>query len=116
MEWLSDPNILASFLTLVLMETVLGIDNIVFISILTGKLPVDQQKKGRVLGMGLALLVRILLLLSISWIMTLTTDLFNAADWFSIKNELWHERFSISGRDLVLIIGGLFLIYKSNIE
>lgn len=116
MEWLSDPNILASFLTLVLMETVLGIDNIVFISILTGKLPAHQQKRGRILGMGLALLVRILLLLSISWIMTLTTDLFNLAEWLGIKNELWLERFSISGRDLVLIIGGLFLIYKSNIE
>lgn len=116
MEWLSDPHIWASFLTLVLMETVLGIDNIVFISLLTGKLPTTQQRKGRVLGLGLALVVRILLLTSINWIMTLKTDFFNVAEWFGITSGPWHKRFAISGRDLILIAGGLFLIYKANKE
>lgn len=116
MEWLSDPQIWASFLTLVIMEIVLGIDNIVFISVLTGRLPHHQQRKGRILGMAFALVVRVLLLLSITWVMTLRHPLFNAGEWIGISDGEWHERLSISGRDLILIIGGLFLIYKSNKE
>ena len=112
MELLSDPAVWASFLTLVIMEIVLGIDNIVFISILTDKLPVEQQKKGRMLGLAFALITRIILLLSITWVMTLTTPLFNVADWFGITGE-WHDKLSISGRDLILLLGGLFLLYKS---
>jgi predicted tellurium resistance membrane protein TerC len=98
------------------MEIVLGIDNIVFISILTGKLPAHEQRKGRLFGLGFALLVRIIFLFSITWIMTLTIPLFNAGEWVGINSGKWHERLSISGRDLILIIGGLFLIYKSNKE
>jgi predicted tellurium resistance membrane protein TerC len=116
MEWLSDPEIWASFLTLLVMEIVLGIDNIVFISLLTGALPQHQQQKGRVMGLAFALLTRIVLLVSISWIMTLTQPLFNAAAWFGIHDGSWQERLEISGRDFILIIGGLFLIYKSNRE
>jgi predicted tellurium resistance membrane protein TerC len=116
MEWLSSPEVWASFLTLVIMEIVLGIDNIVFISLLTGRLPEHQQKKGRLFGLAFALITRIILLLSITWVMTLTTPLFNIAGWFGIEEGKWHERFSISGRDLILILGGLFLIYKSNKE
>ena len=116
MEWLSDPETWASLLTLIVMEIVLGIDNIVFISILTNKLPQHQQKRGRTLGLGFAFFTRIVLLLSITWIMTLTVTLFNASEWFGIHSGPWHERFAISGRDLILICGGLFLIYKSNRE
>src|SRR4051812_27709854 len=100
MDWITDAEIWVSLFTLIVMEIVLGIDNIVFISIATGKLPVHQQKKGRIFGLGFALLTRILLLLSITWVMTLTTPLFNAADWLGIHNERWHERLEISGRDL----------------
>ncbi|OJU24794.1 MAG: hypothetical protein BGN92_05935 [Sphingobacteriales bacterium 41-5] len=113
MEWLTSPEIWASFLTLVVMEIILGIDNIVFISILTGKLPQHQQKKGRMMGIGFALVIRVILLLSLTWVMTLTKPLFNVADWFGITDPAWHEGLAISGRDLILIIGGFFLLYKS---
>lgn len=113
MEWLTSPEIWASFLTLVVMEIILGIDNIVFISILTGKLPQHLQKKGRMLGIGFALVIRVILLLSLTWVMTLTKPLFNVADWFGITDPAWHEGLAISGRDLILIIGGFFLLYKS---
>ena len=113
MEFLSDPAVWASFLTLVIMEIVLGIDNIVFISILTDKLPVEQQKKGRMLGLAFALVTRIILLLSITWVMTLTTPLFNVAEWVGITEGEWYDKLSISGRDLILLLGGLFLLYKS---
>jgi predicted tellurium resistance membrane protein TerC len=116
MEWLSDPQIWASLFTLIIMEIALGIDNIIFISILTTKLPQHLQQKGRVFGLGLALITRILLLLSITWVMTLSTPLFNAAEWVGVSDGEWHTRLSISGRDLILILGGLFLIYKSNKE
>ena len=116
MELLSDPQVWASFLTLLIMEIILGIDNIIFISILTGKLPPHQQKNGRIFGLGFALLVRVLLLLSITWVMTLTQPLFNVGEWIAIEEGNWHERLAISGRDLILIAGGLFLIYKSNKE
>jgi predicted tellurium resistance membrane protein TerC len=107
---------LISLLTLSVLEIVLGIDNIVFISIMAGKLPPEKQKKARRLGLTLAMFIRILLLLSISWIMSLTTPLFNVGEWIGIQNPKWLEATAISGRDLILLIGGLFLIYKSTAE
>lgn len=103
MEWISDPQIWISLLTLTALEIVLGIDNIIFIAILAGKLPPEQQKKARQLGLSLALIIRVLLLLSITWIMGLTTPLFT----LPVLDR------DISGRDLVLLLGGLFLIWKS---
>lgn len=116
MELLSNPEIWISLLTLTVLEIVLGIDNIIFISILSGKLPVHQQKKARQLGLGLAMITRILLLLSLSWVMTLTDPLFNIGSWVGITDAEWLSKFEISGRDLILLIGGLFLIYKSTVE
>lgn len=112
MELLTSTEAWAAFLTLCLMEIILGVDNIVFISIQTDRLPEHQQRRARNLGLLFALFTRVILLLSITWIMTLTAPLFNIADWFGIGGE-WHERLSISGRDLILIGGGLFLMYKS---
>jgi predicted tellurium resistance membrane protein TerC len=116
MEILSNPETWISLVTLTLLEIVLGIDNIIFISILSSKLPQEIQKKARQWGLGLAMITRILLLLSLSWVMTLTTPLFNMGDWFSVDNTEWMEKLAISGRDLILIVGGLFLIYKSTHE
>ena len=116
MEWLTNPEIWISLLTLTVLEIVLGIDNIVFISILSGKLPPEQQNKGRTVGLALAMITRVLLLLSLSWIMTLTAPLFNAGDWIGVEDKDLLEKLAISGRDLILIIGGLFLIYKSTHE
>lgn len=104
MDFLADPNIWIGLLTLTVLEIVLGIDNIVFISILSGKLPQEKQKKARQLGLALALITRIMLLLSLSWVMSLTSPIFTL-----IGQE-------ISGRDLILLIGGLFLIYKATSE
>ena len=102
-----------ALVTLTLLEIVLGIDNIVFIAILAGKLPEDQRDKARRLGLGLAMGIRILLLLSISWIMGLTKPLFSIpAFWTSLGNDA----FGVSGRDLILLLGGLFLIGKSTYE
>ncbi len=112
MEWISSPEAWASFLTLVVMEIILGIDNIIFISILTGKLPVHQQKRARILGISFALVIRIILLFSLTWVMTLTAPLFNIGQWFGLTGE-WADKLAISGRDLILILGGLFLLYKS---
>ncbi len=112
MEILSNPEIWISLITLTVLEIVLGIDNIIFISILSGKLPQAQQKKARQLGLALAMFTRVLLLLSLSYIMKLTTPLFNIGEWVGIQKE----QFEISGRDLILLIGGLFLIYKSTAE
>ena len=106
MEWLLDPQIWISLLTLTVLEIVLGIDNIIFISILAGKLPKEQQAKARKLGLMLALITRILLLCSITWLMGLTKPLFTLP-------ILDH---GLSGRDLILLIGGLFLIGKSVVE
>ncbi len=116
MEWLSTPEAWISLLTLTVLEIVLGIDNIVFISIISGKLPKEKQKQARRLGLALAMITRVLLLLSISWVMTLTAPLFNAAAWFGVTDGDVFEKFAISGRDLILLIGGLFLIYKSTSE
>jgi predicted tellurium resistance membrane protein TerC len=104
MDWISDPQAWIGFATLTLLEIVLGIDNIVFISILADKLPAEQQARARIVGLGLAMLTRILLLLSLSWIIGLTAPL------FSVLGE------EISGRDLVLLLGGLFLLGKSTHE
>jgi len=103
MEFLADPQVWISLLTLTALEIVLGIDNVIFISILAGKLPPKEQAKARKLGLMLALVTRILLLMSLSWIMGLTKPLFT----LPVMNE------EISGRDLVLLLGGLFLIWKS---
>jgi len=116
MEFLSSPEAWISLLTLTVLEIVLGIDNIIFISILSGKLPADQQKKGRQLGLALAMITRILLLLSLTWVMTLTSELFNLGNLIGVSNAEWLAKLSISGRDLILIVGGLFLIYKSTHE
>ncbi|ATP59304.1 hypothetical protein CPT03_18245 [Pedobacter ginsengisoli] len=116
MEFLSSPEAWISLLTLTILEIVLGIDNIIFISILSGKLPVDQQKKGRQLGLALAMITRVLLLLSLTWVMTLTSELFNLGNLIGVSNAEWLAKLSISGRDLILIVGGLFLIYKSTHE
>lgn len=116
MEFLSNPEIWISLITLTVLEIVLGIDNIIFISILSGKLPQNQQKKARQLGLALAMITRVLLLLSLSWVMSLTSPLFNPGDWIGVTNEGLYEKMAISGRDLILIIGGLFLIYKSTSE
>ena len=104
MDWISNPEAWIALATLTLLEIVLGIDNVVFISILAGKLPRNQQNKARRIGLGLAMLMRILLLLSLTWIIKLTAPL------FTVLGE------EISGRDLVLIIGGLFLLFKSTRE
>ena len=116
MEFLSSPEAWISLLTLTVLEIVLGIDNIVFISILAGKLPQSQQKKARQVGLALAMITRVLLLMSLSWIMRLTAPLFNIGDWIGVTDTVWLEKLAISGRDLILLIGGLFLIYKSTHE
>jgi predicted tellurium resistance membrane protein TerC len=99
-----DTSIVISLLTLILLEIILGVDNIIFISILSDKLPFEQRKKARFIGLGLALVMRLILLAGISWIMKLDATLFIA-----FENE-------ISGKDLILILGGLFLLYKSSKE
>src|SRR5215208_909614 len=104
MDWMSDPNAWIGLLTLSALEIVLGIDNVIFISILSGKLPLADQPKARRLGLGGAFVTRILLLLSIAWIVKLTRPLFTV---------LGH---GVSGRDLILIAGGLFLIGKATFE
>lgn len=104
MEWITDPQALIALLTLTVLEIVLGIDNIIFISILSGKLPAEQRKKGRLVGLSLAMVTRILLLFSISLIVKLTEPFFTVFE------------LGISGRDLILIIGGLFLLAKSTME
>ncbi len=104
MDLFTDPQAWIALATLLALEIVLGVDNIVFISILAGKLPADQRKKARTLGLSLALITRILLLLSISWVIGLTEPL------FAVLGK------EISGRDIILIVGGLFLIAKSTHE
>ena len=104
MEWLSDPHAWIGLLTLTVLELVLGIDNIVFISILAGKLPPQQQKKARFIGLSLAMLMRILLLVCITWVMGLTRPLFTIV------------RFDVTGRAIILVAGGLFLLVKSTHE
>lgn len=108
---------LFSLFTLTLMEIILGIDNIVFISIVAGKLPEDQQPKARNLGLMLALAFRIALLLSINWIVQLKDPVFNLGDVFGLPlSEHLHHSFDLSWRDLILIAGGVFLMIKTVLE
>ena len=116
MEWITDPQIWISFFTLTVLEIVLGIDNIVFISIQSSKLPIEQQKKARQLGLALALVMRVALLFSIKWVMGLTATVFDIAGWFNTNNPAIIRYLSLSGRDLILFFGGMFLIYKSTTE
>jgi predicted tellurium resistance membrane protein TerC len=104
MDWLTDPEIWIALATLTFLEIVLGIDNIIFISILSGKLPEAQQPRARRLGLLAAMLMRVLLLFSLAWIIRLTSP------WFTVLGQ------EISGRDLILILGGLFLLGKSTYE
>jgi len=104
MDWLTDPQTWIALATLTFLEIVLGVDNVIFISILSGKLPPDQQPRARRLGLLGALVTRILLLMSLAWVIRLTAPL------FTILSQ------AISGRDLILIVGGLFLIAKSTHE
>ncbi|ABL66165.1 TerC family protein [Chlorobium phaeobacteroides] len=104
MEWITQPEAWIALATLTALEIVLGIDNIIFISIIVGRLPQEQRQNGRLIGLGLAMLTRIALLLSITWVMGLTTGLFSVLD---------HE---VSGRDIILLVGGLFLLAKSTHE
>lgn len=104
MEWLADPQIWISFGTLVVLEVVLGIDNVIFISILAGKLPVSDQRRARHTGLALAIITRVILLFSLSWIIGLTAPVVTV------------RGFSLSGRDLILLAGGLFLLAKSTRE
>ena len=133
-DWTADPSAWAALGTLTALEIVLGIDNIIFISILTGRLPKEQQAKGRTIGLGLAMGMRILLLLSISWVMGLTAVLFDVGDWLpflaelepvgeGIRDNVGHgaeagdgSPTAITGRDLILLIGGLFLVGKATHE
>ena len=104
MEFLLDPNIWIAFAMLTALEIVLGVDNIIFISILVGRLPPDVRDKARRLGLGFAMVSRLLLLFSLTWVMGLTADLFDVLGQ------------GISGRDLVLLLGGLFLLWKASHE
>jgi predicted tellurium resistance membrane protein TerC len=104
MEWITDPQGWIAFITLLALEIVLGVDNIIFISILAEKLPSPQQHRARIVGLSLAMLMRVVLLLFLSWIVRLTAPLFTV---------FGHE---VSGRDLILILGGLFLLAKSTHE
>ncbi|GAA4050588.1 TerC family protein [Nonomuraea soli] len=103
-DWVANPEIWIGFITLVALEIVLGIDNIIFISIIAGKLPPEQRDRARVLGLAAALISRLALLFALSWVVKLTEPLFSV---------LGHE---VSGRDLILLLGGLFLLAKSVIE
>ena len=103
-DWLASPEAWVALFTLTALEIVLGIDNIIFISILVGRLPEKQRQSGRIIGLALAMGTRILLLLSLSWMMHLTEPLVSVAGY------------DLSGRDLILLIGGLFLIAKSTHE
>jgi len=104
MEWFLNPEIWIALLTLTALEIVLGIDNIIFITVLAGRLPENQRNRGRIIGLALAMITRIILLLSLTWIMSLVKPI------FTILTQ------EISGRDIILVIGGLFLLAKSTHE
>jgi len=104
MDWITDPNIWGALITLTVLEIVLGVDNIIFISILSGKLPASQRERARIVGLGAAMIMRILLLFFASWIVGLTDELFSIFDK------------GFSGRDLILLTGGLFLLAKATME
>src|SRR5687767_14298918 len=104
MEWIADPTIWVGLLTLVALEVVLGVDNLIFIAILADKLPPEERNRARVIGLSLALFMRLGLLASISWVMSLTASVF----------KFW--RLDLSWRDLILIVGGVFLLIKATTE
>jgi predicted tellurium resistance membrane protein TerC len=104
LDWIGDPTAWLGLGTLVLLEIVLGIDNLIFIAILADRLPPDQRQKARLIGLSLALIMRMFLLAGISWLVTLTRPLFTIYG------------FGLSGRDLILIMGGLFLLFKATSE
>ena len=104
MEWIADPGAWLGLLTLIVLEIVLGIDNLIFVAILANKLPAHQRDKARIVGLGLALVMRLLLLAGISWLVTLTEPLLTVFDK------------SLSGRDLILLLGGIFLLFKATVE
>lgn len=104
LEMLMDPQVWMAFITLTALEIVLGIDNIIFLAILVGRLPPEQQRKGRLIGLALAMVTRILLLLSLAWLIGLTAPLFTAGQW------------DISARDIILLAGGAFLLFKATME
>jgi predicted tellurium resistance membrane protein TerC len=103
-EWITDPKIWASLITLMALEIVLGIDNLVFISILAGRLPLHQQSRARKVGLAMALVTRLMLLATLAWIVTLTEPFIHIGE------------FGLSWRDVILIVGGLFLLYKATHE
>ena len=111
MDWITTPEIWIGLFTLTVLEIVLGIDNVVFISILAGKLPQGQQAKARQTGLGLALITRVLLLCGLAWMVRLTKPLFHIPAFAFLR-----EPHTVSGRDLILLCGGLFLIWKSTHE
>ena len=108
MDWIARPDIWISLLTLTVLEIVLGIDNIIFISILSGKLPAEQQRKARQVGLGLALITRVLLLCGLAWVVKLDKPFWEAT--------ILSVNLAVSGKDLILILGGLFLLGKSTFE
>src|SRR6185312_7007771 len=103
-DWLADPSAWAGLLTLVVLEIVLGIDNLVFVAILADKLPTQQRDRARLMGLGLALVMRLLLLAAMSWLVRLTAPILN-----------WHG-FALSWRDIILLLGGAFLLFKATLE
>ena len=120
-NWLSDPQAWGALFTLTMLEIVLGIDNIVFISILVDRLPEEKRKQGRLLGLGLAMGARMVLLLSITWIMSMQNPLFqipvHPAVWDMMPSAKEHGgMLLISIKDLILLVGGFFLIWKSTKE
>lgn len=120
-DWFSQPDAWAALLTLTLLEIVLGIDNIVFISILVDRLPPEQRKRGRLIGLSLAMISRLCLLATISWMMSLTTNLFSIpvhpVFWTMMPYAAEHSgQLGISGKGLILLLGGLFLIWKATKE
>ncbi|MEW6302616.1 MAG: TerC family protein [Verrucomicrobiota bacterium] len=108
MDWMTNPEIWISLLTLTFLEIVLGIDNIIFISILSSKLPVEQQPKARQMGLGLALITRVLLLCGLAWVVKMDKP-------FHTQEFLGHT-FEFSGKSIILLVGGLFLLWKSTRE
>jgi predicted tellurium resistance membrane protein TerC len=115
LDWIASPEAWIALVTLTALEIVLGIDNIIFISILVGRLPEQQRNRARVQGLALAMITRILLLLSLAWMMRLTEPFFTLMPELAATTGDHHLRdaLGISGRDLILILGGLFLLWKS---
>lgn len=114
-EWITSPEAWLALVTLTALEIVLGIDNIIFLSIIVGRLPEHQRNRARIQGLAFAMITRILLLLSLAWMMRLTEPLFTVLPGYaeSLTDEELRDALAVSGRDLILILGGLFLLWKS---